>query len=160
MITTSTQVPKAMSSSQPTAPNGPTPGPSLKAAAFSGGKPVAMPFSKEDPKRQQKLLIGGIGGAALVIALTLLFVFRPWKRAEPPRLTAEPAKLGQLAATPDFHKLPFEKREVYMKMMDAKKSQLIQAHANGQMTDDEYQKALQAAQLGKRLDEMNKYFAR
>jgi hypothetical protein len=160
MITTSTQAPKAM----PLAPAGPPPAapqpPAPKAPAFSGGKPVAMPFSKEDPRRQQKLLIAGIGGGALVVALTLLFVFRPWKRAEPPRLTAEPAKLGALAATPDFQKMPFEKREVYMKMMDAKKSQIIQAHASGQMSDDEYQKALQAAQLGKRLDEMNKYFAR
>src|SRR5690349_2549566 len=102
MITTSTQAPKAM----PLAPAGPPAAapqpPAPKAPAFSGGKPVAMPFSKEDPKRQQKLLIGGIGGGALVVALTLLFVFRPWKRAEPPRLTAEPAKLGALAATPDF----------------------------------------------------------
>jgi hypothetical protein len=89
-----------------------------------------------------------------------LFVFRPWKRNEPPRLNDEPAKLGQLAATKDFQRMPFEKREVYMKMMDAKKQQIIQAHASGQMSDDEYQKALEAAQLGKRLDEMNKYFAK
>src|SRR5437764_7511398 len=158
MITTSTQAPKAMSSSQPTAPTGPTPGPALKAAAFSGGKPVAMPFSKEDPKRQQKLLIGGIGGAALVIALVLLFVFRPWKQSAPPRLNEEPFKLAQLAASPDFSKLPFDRREVYMKILDSKKPQVVQAYANGKLTDLEYQKALEAAHLGNRLGEMRKYF--
>jgi len=119
-----------------------------------------MPFGKDDPKRQQKLLIAGIGGVALVVALVLLFVFRPWKKPAPPRLNEEPSKLANLVGSEDFKKMPFERREVYMKMMDTKKAQIVQAYANGQLSDTEYQKALEAAHLGKQLDEMRKYYVK
>src|SRR5438309_250308 len=122
------------------------------------GRQTAMPFSKEDPRRQQKLLIAGIGGAAVVIALALRFVFRPGQRPAP-RLNEEPSKVAQLLTSPDFQKMPFERREIYMKMMDKKKAQMTQAYANGQMSDADYQKVLEAAHLGKRLDEMRKYFS-
>jgi hypothetical protein len=122
--------------------------------------PTALPFSKNDPKRQHTILVAGVGGVALIAALVLLFVFRPWQPAAPPRLNDEPAKLAQLVASPAFDKLPFDQREVYMKVIDRKKSQMTQAYSAGRITDDEYRKALQAAHLGKRLDEMHKYFSR
>jgi hypothetical protein len=119
-----------------------------------------MPYSEEDPKHRQKLLIGGIGGAALVCALALLFIFRPWQKPPPPHLGGEPSKLAEFSGTADFQKMPFEKREVYMKMMNTKKEQIIQAYANGQLSLEDYQKALLAAHLGKQLDDMRKYYAK
>ena len=126
--------------------------------AARGGAP--MPFSHDDPKRQQKILIGGIGVAALVIAAALLLIFRPWQKAEPPRLNDSPAKLAQLAGSPQFAAMPFDRREIYMKMMDQKKAQIEQAYAAGQIGDEDYRRSLEAAHLGKRLDEMKKYFSK
>jgi hypothetical protein len=119
-----------------------------------------MPFSHDDPKRQQKILIGGIGGAALVVAGALLLIFRPWQAHEPPRLNDTPNKLAQLAGNSQFANMPFDRREMYMKMMDRKKPQLEQAYAAGQISDEDYRKAMQAAHLGKRLDEMQKYYSK
>jgi hypothetical protein len=118
-----------------------------------------MPFSHNDPKRQQKILIGGIGGAALVVAVAVLLIFQPWHKPVP-RLNDEPARIAQLASSSDFAKMPFSQREVYMKVMDQKKAQIEQAYANGKLTDDEYRKALEAAHLGRLLDHMKKYYAR
>ena len=123
------------------------------------GRPKGMPFSKDDPKRQQKLLVGGIGGAALVIAIVLAVIFRPW-HTPVPRLNDEPYKLAQLAASSDFNKIPFEQREVYMKMMDHKRDIISQAYASGKITDVEYRKALEAAHLGKHLALMRKFYER
>ena len=119
----------------------------------------AMPFSKDDPKRQQKLLIGGIGAAALIVAVAVAVIFRPW-RTPVPRLNDEPYKLAQLVAGPEFQKLPFDQREIYMKMIDHKKDVISQAYNSGKITDTEYRKALEAAHLGKQLDIMKKYFER
>ena len=55
---------------------------------------TAMPYSEDDPRRRQKLLIGGVGGAALVCALALLFIFRPWQKPALPRLGGEPSSGG------------------------------------------------------------------
>jgi hypothetical protein len=118
-----------------------------------------MPFSKDDPRRQQKILIAGIGGAALAVALAVLLIFQPWHRPVP-RFNDEPARIAQLAASSDFDKLPFSQREAYMKVMDQRKAQIEQAYAGGKLSDDEYRKALEAAHLGKLLDHMKKYYAR
>src|SRR5258706_7461196 len=124
-------------------------------------KPTAMPFGNDDPKRQQRLLIAGIGGAALVIAIALLFIFRPWQSSRPAlRLDDDPAKIARVAASDDLRKLPFDRRQTYMKMMDSKEAQIVQAHANGQINDEDYQKALMAAHLGKQLGEMGKYLTK
>ena len=47
-----------------------------------------------------------------------------------------------------------------MKMMDSKKEEIAKAYAAGQLSLEDYQKALIAAHLGKRLDEMRKYYAK
>jgi hypothetical protein len=119
-----------------------------------------MPFSKNDPKRQQKILVGSIGVVALVIAVALLFVFRPWLPVQAARLNDEPAKLAQWVSSPAFDKLPFDQREAYMKVIDRRKTQIAQAYSAGQINDVEYRKALQAAHLGERLDDMKKYYSR
>jgi hypothetical protein len=121
---------------------------------------AAMPFSHDDPKRQQKILIGSIGGAALVVTAALLLIFRPWQASEPPRLNDSPNKLAQLAGNPQFANMPFDRREMYMKMMDRKKAQLEQAYTAGQIPDDDFRKAMEQAHLGKRLDEMRKYYSK
>jgi hypothetical protein len=113
----------------------------------------------EDPKRRQRLLIGGIGGAALVVTLALLLIFRPWQKPVP-KLGGEPSKLGEYVGTPDFQKLSFEKREIYMKMASAKKDEIAKTYAEGRLSLEDYQKSLLAAHLGKRLDDMRKYFAK
>lgn len=120
---------------------------------------IGMPFGKEDPKRRQKLLVAGIGGVALVVAAVLLFVFRPWAHGTP-TAGGEPAKLGQYAGTKDFHRLPFERREVYMKMLDKDKDQIAKSYADGKLTLEDYQTSMLAAHLGKQLDDMRKYFAK
>jgi len=125
-----------------------------------GNGSAAMPFSHDDPKRQQKILIGGIGGVALVVAAALLLIFRPWQATEPPRLNDTPNKLAQLANNPQFANMPFDRREMYMKMMDRKKPQLEQAYAAGQIPDEDFRKAMEQAHLGKRLDEMQKYYSK
>jgi hypothetical protein len=112
-----------------------------------------------DPQRRQKLLIGAISGAALVVAVALLLIYRPW-RTQAPRIGGEPSKLGQYVGTADFQKLGFEKREIYMKMASAKKDEFAQAYADGRLSLEDYQKSLLAAHLGKQLDNMRKYFAK
>ena len=119
-----------------------------------------MPFSTDDPKHRRVALIAGIGGAALGVALAVLLIFRPWQRSSIPRLNDEPASLARFAASPNFAKLPFDQREAYMKMMDKKKTQITAAYSAGTIDDDEYRKTLEAAHLGKRLDEMKKYFSK
>ena len=119
-----------------------------------------MPFSKDDPKRQRMVLIAGIGGAALGVALAVLLIFRPWQRSAMPRLNGEPANLARFSASPNFARLPFDQREAYMKMMDKKKTQITAAYSAGTIDDDEYRKTLEAAHLGKRLDEMKKYYSK
>lgn len=118
-----------------------------------------MPYGKDDPKRHQKILISSIGGVALVVAVALLFIFRPWQHT-PPKVTGDPSKLSQFVNTDDFHNMSFEKREIYMKMMHAKKDQIVKSYTDGQITVDEYQKDLLMAHLGKNLDDMRKYFAK
>lgn len=132
-----------------------SPTPSSSGHASNNG---GLPFSDEDPRRRQKLLIGGIGGVILVVALALLFIFRPWNHG--PKLGGDPVQLGQYAASSDFRKMPFDKRELYMKMMDSKKDEISKSYAAGQLSLEDYQKALLAGHLGKRLDEMHKYFAK
>jgi hypothetical protein len=137
-----------------------TPAPAQSKPSVPARKPQALPFGKDDPKRQQKLLLLTLGVIALAGALVLIVVFHPWHPYEPPRLDDEPFKLTQLASSPNFEKLPFEQREVYMKMMDKKKDKIEQAYTSGKLNDMEYRKALEAAYLGKRLDEMQKYFSK
>jgi hypothetical protein len=129
------------------------------ATANSAAGKSGMPFGKEDPKRRQKVLIGSIGGVCLVVALALLFIFRPWEHPTP-RVTGDPVKLTQFVVTPDFQNLSFEKREIYMKMMHVKKDQIVKAYSDGQLSVDDYQKAMLAAHFGKNLDDMRKYFAK
>jgi hypothetical protein len=136
----------------------PKPPPPKQGNRSSGG--AAMPFSQDDPRRQKKILIGGIGGAALLLAAALLLIFRPWQAPEPPRLNDTPNKLAQLAGNAQFANMPFDRREMYMKMMDRKKAQLEQSYAAGQIGDEDYRKAMEQAHLGKRLDEMRKYYAK
>jgi hypothetical protein len=126
-----------------------------RAPVTAKGKPA----SNDDPQRRQKLLIGGIGGAALVVAIALLLIYRPW-RTQAPKLGGEPSKLGEYVGTADFQKLPFEKREIYMKMASAKKDEFAKAYAEGRLSLEDYQKSLLAAHLGKQLDNMRKYFAK
>jgi len=123
-------------------------------------KSAPMPFSNDDPKRHRMMLIAGIGGAALGVALAVLLIFHPWQRTSVPRLNDEPAKLAQFAASPNFNKVPFDQRAVYMEMMDKKKTQITAAYTAGTISDDEYRKTLEAAYFGKRLDEMKKYYAK
>ena len=120
------------------------------------GKPS---MRHQDPQRGQKLLIGGIGGAALHVTLALLLIYRPWHTTVP-KLGGEPAKLGEYVGTADFQKLSFEKREIYMKMASARKDEFAQAYADGRLSLEDYQKSLLAAHLGKQLDTMRKYFAK
>jgi hypothetical protein len=104
-------------------------------------------------------LIGGVGAAALVVTLTLLLIYRPWQKPVP-KLGGEPSKLGEFVGTADFQKLNFEKREIYMKMASAKKDEIAKSYAEGRLSLEDYQKSLLAAHLGKRLDDMRKYFAK
>ena len=118
-----------------------------------------MPFGKEDPKRRQAILIGSIGGVALVIAVVLLFIFQPWRHGEPGG-NGNPAKLSEFVNTNDFQNMSFEKRELYMKMMHARKDQIVKSYTDGQITVEEYQKDLLMAHLGKNLADMRKYFSK
>src|ERR687886_779749 len=102
-------------------------------AAHSASNNGGLPFSDEDPKRRQKLLIGGIGGVVLVVAVVLLFIFRPWQHPAP-KLGGDPTQLGHFAATGDFQKMDFGKREIYMKMMNSKKEEISKAYAGGQLS--------------------------
>jgi len=129
-------------------------------SAQSTARTAAMPFGKDDPKRKRMVLIAGIGGAALGVAVAVLLIFRPWQRSGIPRLNDEPAKLARFVGSEKFDKLPFDQREVYMKMMDRKKTQITAAYAAGSIGDDDYRKTLDAAYFGKRLDEMKKYFSK
>jgi hypothetical protein len=117
-----------------------------------------IPLGK-DTRRRQRIFIAGVGGAALVVTLALLLIFRPWQKPIP-RIGGEPSKLGQFVGTADFQKMDFEKREIYMKMASAKKDEIAKSYADGQLSLEDYQKALLAAHLGKRLDDMRKYFAK
>lgn len=137
----------------------PTKAPSSAQQSSAAGTKAGMPFGQEDPKRRQQVLIASVGGVALVVAAALLFIFRPWEHPAP-KIGGEPAKLGQYVSTPDFQKMPFEKREIYMKMMHAKKEQIVKAYTDGQLSIEDYQKSLLAAHLGKQLDDMRKYFAK
>jgi hypothetical protein len=130
-----------------------------KTRAGGGAKEPGMPPGKEDAARRQRLLIAGIAGGAVVLGLVLLLVLRPWQKP-PPKLGGEPSKLGEFVSTSDFQKMNFEKREIYMKMISAKKDEIAKAYAEGRLSIEDYQKSLLAAHLGKRLDDMRKYFAK
>jgi hypothetical protein len=127
--------------------------------ARSNPREPGMPPGREEAKRRQRLLIAGIGGGVLVIALAILLIVRPWQKP-PPKLGGEPSKLGEFVSTSDFQKMNFEKREIYMKMISAKKDEIAKAYAEGRLSIEDYQKSLLAAHLGKRLDDMRKYFAK
>lgn len=105
------------------------------------------------------LMMGGIGGAALVVALLLLIIFKPWQKP-PVKLGGDSAKLSEFVGATDFQKMNFEKREIYMKMASAKKDEIAKSYADGRLSLEDYQKSLLAAHLGKRLDDMRKYFAK
>jgi hypothetical protein len=124
-----------------------------------GAKEPGMPPGREDAARRQRLLIAGIAGGAVVLGLVLLLILRPWQKP-PPKLGGEPSKLGEFVSTTDFQKMSFEKREIYMKMTSAKKDEIAKAYAEGRLSIEDYQKSLLAAHLGKRLDDMRKYFAK
>ncbi len=121
-------------------------------------KGPAIPLG-EDPKRRQRLFIAGVGGAALVITFVLLLSFRPWQKPTP-KLGGDTSKLSEFVGTADFQKMNFEKREIYMKMASAKKDEIAKTYAEGRLSLEDYQKSLLAAHLGKRLDDMRKYFAK
>jgi hypothetical protein len=113
----------------------------------------------DEAKRRQRLVMAGIGGAALVITLLLLVIFKPWQKPAV-KLGGDASKLGEFVGTPDFQKMNFEKREIYMKMASAKKDEIAKNYADGRLSLEDYQKSLLAAHLGKRLDDMRKYFAK
>jgi hypothetical protein len=122
------------------------------------GKAPAIPLGDE-AKRRQRVMMAGIGGAALVVTLLLLVIFKPWQKPAV-KLGGEPSKLGEYVGAADFQKLSFEKREIYMKMASAKKDEIARSYAEGRLSLEDYQKSLLAAHLGKRLDDMRKYFAK
>jgi hypothetical protein len=121
-------------------------------------KAPAIPLGGET-KRRQMLMMGGIGGAALVVALLLLMIFKPWQKPAV-KLGGDATKLGEFVGAADFQKMNFEKREIYMKMASAKKDEIAKNYADGRLSLEDYQKSLLAAHLGKRLDDMRKYFAK
>jgi hypothetical protein len=121
-------------------------------------KAPAIPLGDE-AKRRQRLVMGGIGGAALVVALLLLVIFKPWQKP-PVKLGGDVTKLSEFVGAGDFQKMNFEKREIYMKMASAKKDEIAKNYAEGRLSLEDYQKSLLAAHLGKRLDDMRKYFAK
>jgi type II secretory pathway component PulM len=121
-------------------------------------KAPAIPLGNE-AKRRQRLVMGGIGGAALVVALLLLVIFKPWQKPAV-KLGGDATKLGEFVGAADFQKMNFEKREIYMKMASAKKDEIARNYAEGRLSLEDYQKSLLAAHLGKRLDDMRKYFAK
>ena len=113
----------------------------------------------EEAKRRQRVMMAGIGGAALVVALLLLVIFKPWQKPAV-KLGGDATKLGEFVGAADFQKMNFEKREIYMKMASAKKEEIAKNYAEGRLSLEDYQKSLLAAHLGKRLDDMRKYFAK
>lgn len=102
------------------------------------------------------LVFAGAGAAALVMLIALA-VWRPWT-PEPPRLNDEPYKLAQFVATPAFERLPFERQYTYMELLDKKKDDIRHAYAERKLTDNEFRQALQAAYFGDRLGKAKKYF--
>jgi hypothetical protein len=113
----------------------------------------------DEARRRQRVVMAGIGGAALVVALLLLIIFKPWQKP-PVKLGGDSAKLSEFVGANDFQKMNFEKREIYMKMASAKKDEIAKNYAEGRLSLEDYQKSLLAAHLGKRLDDMRKYFAK
>ena len=121
-------------------------------------KTGAIPLG-DDARRRQRVVMAGIGGAALVVAFLLLIIFKPWQKPAV-KLGGDSARLSEFVGAADFQKMNFEKREIYMKMASAKKDEIAKNYAEGRLSLEDYQKSLLAAHLGKRLDDMRKYFAK
>ena len=147
----------------PRAVAGLTPGVPLTSNAPASPGPAgkdAAATAPGDPKNNKRnLYISGGIGAAVVLGLIALLVWRPWT-PEPPRLNSPVHEIAKFSATSDFEKLPFERQYTYMELLDDKKEGIEQAYEQGQLTDDEFRRALQMAWFGERVGRARNYFSK
>jgi hypothetical protein len=69
-----------------------------------------------------------------------------------------PADIATFFDSTAYHELPFERQVAYLKQVEAKEDELVEAYRNGKLTDANYRKSLEAAYLGRHLTRMKKYF--
>jgi hypothetical protein len=130
--------------------NAPTAG--AAPAAPAKGKPtVADLLKKPEVKKYGSAAIG-------LLLLVGLFIWRPWS-PRPPRLNEDPAVIAKFAAS-NIQKVPFEQQRQYMELLDEKDKRVEEAYEQGQLSDQEFRRALQLAWYGEHLKKMDSFYAK
>ena len=107
-------------------------------------------------KRPEVRKYGSI--AVGVLLLVGLFVWSPWSPS-PPRLNEDPAVIAKYAAS-HIQKLPFDHQRQFMELLDEKDKALDEAYEQGQLSDQEFRRALQLAWYGEHLKKMDNFFSK
>jgi hypothetical protein len=130
------------------------------AAAPSGAAPAAparaRPTMAELLRKPQVIKYGS--AAVGLLLLIGLFVWHPWS-PRPPRLNEDPAVIARYAAS-SIHKLPFDYQRQYMELLDEKDKRVEEAYEQGQLSDQEFRRALQLAWYGEHLKKMDNFYSK
>ena len=117
--------------------------------------PTAPEVGSRTPWQKHKLL--AIVIAAALLAGGLLTWVLLHNRVSP--ASAETVSAAKFVSTADFEKLPQEQKSPYLQTLEKSKAQLAAAYQLGQISDPEYQKALQYAWVARLEKQMDQYFA-
>jgi hypothetical protein len=96
--------------------------------------------------------------AVAVLLLVGLFIWSPWSPS-PPRLNEDPAVIAKFAAS-HIGKLSFEHQRQFMELLDEKDDRVDEAYEQGQLSDQEFRRALQLAWYGEHLKKMDNFFSK
>ena len=93
-----------------------------------------------------------------VLLLVGLFVWHPWS-PRPPRLNEDPAVIARYSAA-HIQGLPFDHQRQFMELLDEKDKRVEEAYEQGQLSDQEFRRALQLAWYGEHLKKMDNFFSK
>jgi len=106
-------------------------------------------------RRYHIVMLTAVVAAALAIGLTVWSMVPGGK----PRLNQDTASLARFVASEEYAKLPFDKQQLYMKVIEDREDNgdLKRAFAARQLSESEYRTAKLEAWLGEQLKRSEKY---
>jgi hypothetical protein len=114
-----------------------------------------LPPKPEEPRRAWMLI--SIAAVAMIVGLSLFLLFRS-RSIDEPRLNESTVTLAKFVASRQFDGLPYDKQRQFYKVLEDRGKELDVEYANKRITEAAYRTALEAAWLGKHINQVEKYF--
>lgn len=107
-------------------------------------------------KSTSPLLLGFCAAGLLGVVALGVWLLRT---DPPPRLNADTVTLARFVATDEYLRLPFERQDPYMRIIEDRddNNELDRAYATGQLSEADYRAAIQEAWLGQLIKRSERY---